>query len=245
MRVDKLFLSLAMAGSMLVAFLTSACRSTPANRESLTSSANPAPTTFNINSNSTPGLQGAMGKLLASIEKPAAPFHVSFKKIAPGGFSYATEADVSSDGITGKETDLVPNTQVFPASAKVRDINGVPLGGSSWGRERTTMAMAYLNGHIGDAQEGAKYVGDEQVGGFDTRRYDFDLTDINSDSKKAMVGGSSFAPGVRKLKDYNVKGSGWIANEDGRMVKFQYDSIMLFSDGENDVTHFEGLVTKK
>lgn len=60
-----------------------------------------------------------------------------------------------------------------------------------------------------------------------------------------MVGGSSFAPGVRKLKDYNVQGSGWIAKEDGRMVKFQYDSIMLFSDGENDVTHFEGLVTKK
>lgn len=226
---------------MSVAFLTSACRSTPANRETLTSSSNLAPTS----SNSTPSLQGAMEKLLASIEKPAAPFRVSFKKIAPGGFSYATEADVSSDGITGKETDLVPKDQVSPASTKVRDINGVPLGSSSWGMERTTIAMAYLNGHIGDAQEGTTYVGDEQVGGFDTRRYDFDLTNVNSDSKKAMVGGSSFAPGVRKLKDYNVKGSGWIAKEDGRMVKFQYDSIMLFSNGENDVTHFEGLVTKK
>ena len=51
--------------------------------------------------------------------------------------------------------------------------------------------------------------------------------------------------GMRQTKDYNVKGSAWIAKDDGRMVKFSFDNIYTFSDGKTDSTHFEGTVTKK
>ena len=52
------------------------------------------------------------------------------------------------------------------------------------------------------------------------------------------------AAGLRQTKDYNVKGSAWIAKEDGRMVRFRFDNIYTFADGTLDGTHFEGTVTR-
>ncbi len=103
--------------------------------------------------------------------------------------------------------------------------------------------MAYLNGHIRDAQPGVKYFGDESIGGFDARHYDFDLTGVDADIKKAMEMGS--AMGLRQAKNYNVKGSAWIAKDDGRMVKFSFDNVYTFSDGKIESTHYEGTIAKK
>ena len=75
------------------------------------------------------------------------------------------------------------------------------------------------------------------------RVYDFDLTGVNADIKKAMELGNSL--GMRQTKDYNVKGSAWIAKDDGRMVKFSFDNIFTFGDGKIDSTHFEGTITKQ
>src|SRR6478672_13635669 len=60
-------------------------------------------------------LQAAMDKLQASLEKPAAPFHASFKKSGVNGFSAQCEADVSADGISGQQTDFSPATEVGSA----------------------------------------------------------------------------------------------------------------------------------
>ena len=192
-------------------------------------------------------LQAAMDKLQASLEKPAAPFHASFKKSGVDGFSNQCEADVSADGISGQQTDFSPATQVgsdvFPANTRTRQLNGTPLHSQNWYTVYGGISMTFLNGHIRDAQPGVKYTGDEQTGGYDTRRYDFDLTGVDADIKKAMSLGN--AAGLRQTKDYNVKGSAWIAKEDGRMVKFRFDNIYTFADGKLDGTHFEGTVTKK
>ena len=63
-------------------------------------------------------LQAAMDKLDDSLQKPTSPFHISFKKSQSDGFSYQCDADVSSDGIVGKQTDVAPATrlgdEVFP-----------------------------------------------------------------------------------------------------------------------------------
>lgn len=191
-------------------------------------------------------LQAAMDKLQESIQKPASPFHASFKKSTSDGFSYSSEADVSPNGITGKQTDVSPQTNVggdvFPASTRVRDLNGSPAGGPAFQAVAAGMIMAYLNGHIQDAQEGVKYIANEQTGGYDARRYDFDLTGVDATIKRAMQIGN--AAGLRQTKDYNVKGSAWIAKDDGRMVKFSFDNIYTFSDGKVESTHYEGAVTK-
>lgn len=192
-------------------------------------------------------LQAAMDKLQASLEKPAAPFHASFKKSGVNGFSYQCEADVSADGISGSQTDFSPATQVgsdvFPANTRTRQLKGTPFHSRDWYTVYGGISMTFLNGHIRDAQPGVKYNGDEQIGGYDARRYDFDLTGVDADIKKAMSLGN--AAGLRQTKDYNVKGSAWIAKEDGRMVRFRFDNIYTFADGKLDGTHFEGTVTRK
>jgi len=43
------------------------------------------------------------------------------------------------------------------------------------------------------------YVGDEQIGGYDARRYDFDLTGVDADIKKAMALGNTM--GMRQTRD--------------------------------------------
>jgi len=192
-------------------------------------------------------LQAAMDKLQTAIENPPAPFHASFKKSDSDGFSYQCEADISDKGITGQQTDVSPATHIgtdtFPASTRTRELNGVPYKSPQWQTAYGGIVMAYMNGHIRDAQEGVKYAGDEQTGGYDARRYDFDLTGVDATIKRAMALGNHL--GMRQTKDYNVKGSAWIAKNDGRMVKFQFDNIMTFNDGTSSTTHYEGAVTKK
>jgi hypothetical protein len=192
-------------------------------------------------------LQAAMDKLQESIRKPSAPFHAAFKKSGSDGFSYECDADISLSGITGQQIDNNPatkiGTDVFPANTRTRQLDGTPYGSPAWQTAYGSISMAYLNGHIRDAQPGVKYVADEQSGGYDSRHYDFDLTGVDADIKRAMEIGNSL--GMRQTKDYNVKGSAWISKDGGRMVKFSFDNIYTFSDGKLESTHYEGIITKK
>ena len=241
-------LAIAILSAILIC---SGCRST--SRSSSEPSVAPDSTT---DASATKGfsaaggeLADAMDKLEKAIEKPASPFHISFEKRDSDGFSYHCEADVSSQGIFGKQTDVSPTThvgsEVFPASTRVRELKGAPFGSPDWSMVRTGIVLTFMNGHIGDAQAGVRYVADESAGGYDARRYNFDLTGVSSDAKTAMTMGNTLMPGERQLKGYNVKGSAWIAKSDGRIVKFNFDSIMLFSNGEDSTTHYEGVVSKK
>src|SRR5258708_6989597 len=222
-----------------IAFLL-ACTSTPAKRSAEAKTSTPAVSDAD-------DLQVAMDKLQKSIEKPTASFHASCKKTTSDGFSYQCEADISPGGITGQQTDDNPTTKVgddvFPASTRTRPLNGKPYHSPDWYTVYGNISMAYLNGHIRDAQPGVKYFGDESIGGFDARHYDFDLTGVDADIKKAMEMGS--AMGLRQTKNYNVKGSAWIAKDDGRMVKFSFDNIYTFSDSKIESTHYEGTIAKK
>ena len=234
------FLALLAVCAMMLLGAFSACTSSPKAHSASTST----PTTAQTKDDD---LQAAMDKLEKSIHAPSSSFHGSFKKSDSDGFVYQCEADFSPSGISGQQIDSNPatkiGTDVFPANTRTRQLNGAPVGSPEWQTVYGNISMAYLNGHIGDAQPGAKYVGDEQTGGFDARRYDFDLTGVDADIKKAMEMGNSL--GQRQTKDYNVKGSAWIAKSDGRMVKFAFDNIYTFSDGKTSDTHYEGAISKK
>jgi len=228
--------------SLLSLVLMAACTSKPSAHTSVEGVITPT-----AKAGSDDDLQAAMDKLEASIHKPSAPFHASFKKSTSDGFLYECEADISEDAITGEQTDSNPATKVgddiFPANTRTRQLKGVPYGSPDWQAVYGGISMAYLNGHIRDAQPGVKYIRDEQTGGYDARRYDFDLNGVDADIKKAMELGNSL--GLRQTKDYNVKGSAWIAKADGRMVKFAFDNIYTFNNGKIESTHFEGTITKK
>ena len=194
-----------------------------------------------------PNLADAMERLTNAIEKPASPFHLSLKKSESSGLQYECEADVSSTGIVGRQTDHSPEvkmgTDVFPANSRVRQLSGTPPGSLNWSTVRGGIEMTYLSGHIGDAQEGVKYAGDAQTGGYDAQRYDFDLAGIDATIKRGMGVGNAVGAG-RQVKAFNIKGSAWIAKDSGEMVKFQYDTIYSFSNGESETIHYDGAVSK-
>jgi len=231
-----------IAATALLTFATlTSCTSKPAAHTASASSTTSTTQTLGDD------LQAAMDKLEESTHKPSAPFHASFKKSDSDGFTYECEADISPAVIIGQQIDGNPATKVgddvFPANTRTRQLNGAPYGSPNFQTAYGGISMAYLNGHIGDAQEGVKYVGDEQIGGYDTRRYDFDLTGVDATIKRAMKMGN--AVGLRQTSDYNMKGSPWIAKEDSRMVKFSFENIYTFSDGKIESTHYEGAIARK
>lgn len=214
--------------------------------------AEPASTT----ASGMPYLPKAMDKLADSIRKPTSSFHVSFKKATSEGFTYSLEEDVTPTGMTGQETDVSPtgrvgNTDVGGTMVHPRNAT---VGTPEWQMMLGAMEMSYLDRmNMREAQPGMRYVSEESVGSYGARRYDFDLSSAPASEKAAtLLAGKwlgsvvSGATGHRVvLSDYNVVGSAWLANDDGRMVKFQFDYISIFSDGSQKTTHYAGLVSKK
>jgi len=217
----------------------------------------PETTTRSTMADGMPFLPEAMDKLGAAILKPTSSFHLSFKKTSSDGTSYSLEEDVTPSSLTGQETQVTPKTQVgnmdvggtqvFPRNAMAGD--------HDWQMTVSAIEMAYLNGmDIRDAQPGMKYIGEEETGGYAARRYDFDLANVPASEKAgtllgakwlgAVVNGATGQKGAT-LQDFNIKGSAWIAKDDGRIVKYQYDNISMFTDGSQNILHHEGMVTKK
>jgi hypothetical protein len=210
--------------------------------------------------NGQPDIADGMDKLGDSIQKPSSPFHIFLKKTSSDGTSSSLEADISPDSITGQETDITPKSQVGGmdvGGTQTYPRNATGPGTPQWQTTAGEIELPYFNttmNGIRDASAAAKYVGEEQVGGYDARRYDFDLANAPAGTKTATLLAGKWLGGMMKgamggkgalLKDYNVKGSAWISKDDGRMVKFDYEYISMFDDGTQSVMHYEGMVTKK
>ena len=216
--------------------------------------ASPAAANSYHSASGMPYLPDAMTKMGDTIAKPTGSFHLSFKKADSGGTSFSLEEDVNPTAMTGQETQVTPRTQFGPGSTNVFPRNAT-AGTPDWQMTASAIQLAYLNPmDIRDAQDSVKYVADEQVGGYGARRYDFDLSQLPASERAGTVmagkvlGGvvnSATGGGHAVMKDYNVKGSVWLAKDDGRMLKFSYDYITTYTDGSQKISHHEGLVTRK
>lgn len=216
--------------------------------------AEPAATNTYHSASGMPYLPDAMTKMGDDIMKPAGSFHLSFKKEDADGTSFSLEEDVTPSAMTGQETQVYPKTQSNPGGTKVFPRNAT-AGSHEWQMTANAIELAYLNPmDIRDAQDSVKYVDDEQVGGYDVRRYDFDLSQLPASERAGTVMGGRLLGGIVNnatggknavMKDYNVKGSVWLAKDDGRMVKFAYDYITTYSDGTQKTSQHQGLVSRK
>lgn len=216
--------------------------------------ASPAATNTYHSASGMPYLPDAMTKMGDDIMKPAGSFHLSFKKEDADGASFSLEEDVTPSAMTGQETQVYPKTQSDPGGTKVFPRNAT-AGSHEWQMTANAIELAYLNPmDIRDAQDSVKYVDDEQVGGYAVRRYDFDLSKLPASERAGTVMGGRVLGGIVNnvtggkhavMKDYNVKGSVWLAKDNGRMVKFAYDYITTYSDGTQKTSHHQGLVSRK
>lgn len=216
--------------------------------------AEPAATSSYHSASGMPYLPDAMTKMGDTILKPAASFHLSFKKADSDGTSFSLEEDVNPSAMTGQETQVHPKTPSDPGGTRVFPRNAT-AGTHDWQMTATAIQLAFLNPmDIRDAQDSLKYVTEEQAGGYDARRYDFDLSQLPARERAGTVLGGKWLGGVVNsatggknavMKDYNVKGSVWLAKDDGRMVKFTYDYITTYTDGTQKNSHHQGMVSRK
>ena len=201
------------------------------------------------NPNHLPSLGDAQNKLEDLITQPASPFRLTYLKTGSDGYSCSYDVEVSPKGIKGKET-LVrspskPNPP-FDARTQVRDLDGSPIGSNSW-RFIANDLLSSLGDDLQYASPGLRYVADESSGGFDTSHYDIDLANIaiRNQSLPVNAGLVTAASSSQQPKYYSIKGSAWIAKDDGRLVKAQYDRITTFSDGTKAALHYDLAVTKE
>lgn len=214
----------------------------------------PASTSAYHSANGAPFLPDAMTRMGDAVLKPTSSFHLSFKKADSDGTTFSLEENVTPSAMTGQETQVTPKTQTDPGGTRVFPRNAT-AGTDDWQMTANAIQLAYLNPmDIRDAQDSVKYVDDEEAGGYAARRYDFDLSQLPASAKAGTLLGAKVLGGMVNgamggghalMKDYNVKGSVWLAKDDGRMVKFSYDYITTYTDGSQKISHHEGLVTKK
>jgi hypothetical protein len=201
------------------------------------------------NPNGLPSLKDAQNKLEDAITQPASSFHLTYKKDGSDGYSCFYDVEISPAGIQGSERLVRPKSnarEIDDSTGEVRRLDGTPIGSNAW-RFIANDLLSSLGSDLQYAETGLKYAEEESTGGFDTRRFDFDMTDIAAGNKAAPVnaGFVSNLSAAQQAKYYSFKGSAWIAKDNGRLVKAQYDHVSTFTDGAKASMHYDLSITKE
>jgi len=196
-----------------------------------------------------PSLGAAQAKLEDEITQPSSSFRLTYIKTGPDGYSCSYDVEVSSKGIRGKESLVRSQSNggsLSHARAQVRDLDGTPIGSNSW-RFIANDLLTSFGSDLQYVESGLRYIDDESVGGFETRRYDFNLADVSTANKSVPVNADliSLTSSLQQPKYYSFKGSAWIAKNEGRLVKAQYDHITTFNNGTKAAIHYDLATTKE
>jgi hypothetical protein len=196
-----------------------------------------------------PSLKDAQNKLEDAIIQPASPFHLTYRKDMPDGYSCFYDVEISPTGIKGRERVVrqqAAANYISDSRSEIRALDGTPIGSNSW-RFITNDLLTSLGSDLQYAEAGLKFAEDELSGGFDTRRYDFDLTDVEVGSKAVPVNAGLVSNSLppQPPKYYSFKGSAWIAKDNGRLVKAQYDHVSTFANGSKALVHYDLSTTKQ
>lgn len=201
----------------------------------------------------TPGLLPSLGdaqnKLEDVITQPSTTFRLRYSKSVSGGYSFWYDVEVSPTGIQGKEKLVRSQASASPdagKTAEVRELNGTPIGSNSW-RFIANDLLTSFGSDLQYAEPGLRYVGEESKGGFETRRYDFDLAHVPVADKTTPIHAGLVDKSSRseEPKYHSLKGTAWIAKEDGRLVNVRYDHITTFADGTRVSIHYDLSITRE
>jgi len=232
----------------MVAILTFAsCQR--AGRRTVSDTPVPAERAVAQNPNPKQTLVDAQNKLEDVITQPASPFRLTYSKSGSDGYSLAYDVLISSAGIKGNERLLRPQASAATGSdtkPEVRALDGTPIGSNAW-RFIANDLLTSFGSNLQYAGPGARYVGEESTGGFETRRYDFDLANVSAMNQDSPVNAGlvSNSKSSQQPKYYSFKGSAWVANDDGRLVKAQYDHITTFSNGTKAQIHYDLAISRE
>ncbi len=230
----------ALGAGLLAVTLLAGCRSRPSPISSARSERA-------LGGNLQQRLGHGMKLLLDSIENPGGSFHLSFKgqeNINPKYIQNANakpeigpvelEADVTPDEVSLTETRGEKKT-----STKAK--KGDKLG---WSMANLAILGALLEPNLALAFGGmaVRSASSDIVGGIAADRIEFDTSKVPS-----AKAGLELAGGILggKAKFGSVKGTAWLEEKTGRLVKFNVDADISDKAGNNWQEHHEATVTPK
>jgi len=150
--------------------------------------------------------------------------------------SRTLEADVSPT-----EVDMVEGTD-----GKSRETKATPAQGMQWAFARSGLSMRLLGGNLllAFAAVSAKEAGSDNIFGITTDKYDLDTANADASKRAAFAMSTNLMMGGKTKLDL-VKGSVWLDQSSGRLVK--YDLHAEYSDKEGNAwkEHYEALATPK
>ncbi|HVP37874.1 MAG TPA: hypothetical protein VMS93_01705 [Candidatus Saccharimonadales bacterium] len=186
--------------------------------------------------------------LLEALTKPTDSFH----------FSYKGQVNVSTEYLTkpGAKPQMGPVTMEADVSPDAIDIAGVrgdkKLDTHAKKANQLDWSMAGLAmiGPLGDigmamafASPAAREAGTEAVGGAPADKFTFDTRTATAEQKAGMEAAKRMLNG--KLEYGDINGTAWVAQADGRLVKFNIDAEVKDKAGNQWKEHHEGEVTPK
>jgi hypothetical protein len=191
-------------------------------------------------------ISGGMQKLMDSISKPAAPFHLAYtaqeninsnfpqqegSKLEVG--QVEVSADVSADQIA------VTNS----TGSKKTDNKAAKSDPMAWAMAQADIMMPLLGANFSLAFGGiaARPAGSDNVGSIAADKYEMDTSSTSATNKMAFEAVSGMLGG--KIKIESVKGNVWIERSSGRMVKFNIDTGLSDKAGNSWKEHHELVVT--
>ncbi len=189
-------------------------------------------------------VQDGWKALMDACQKPADSFHFSYKaqknlnpkypmdkSAKPEVGPVEIEADISPEEIDLKET----------RGAKKSSANAKKSDQLSWASAQLSLlsALATPGMEMGYAGSVARPAGSEAVGTVSADKYEFDTSTASASQKAAyavMQGMFNFTA---------VKGTAWLDQKTGRLVKFSLDTDLSDKAGNSWKEHDEGQVTPK
>lgn len=192
-------------------------------------------------------LGDGMKGLMDSIDNPGAGFHISYKAQENINSKYAQdanakpevgpveiEADLTSDEVNVTETRGTKKTET---KANKTDEIGWPMA-------KLAVMGALLDPNFALAFGGmaARPASSETVGGTATDKVEFDTSKIATAKAGLEIAGGLLGG---KAKFSSVKGTAWLDQATGRLVKFNIETELTDKAGNSWKEHHEAVVTPK
>lgn len=183
--------------------------------------------------------------LMESLQKPTAPFHISYKAQENINSKYPMDKTAKPEvGPVDLEADLSPDEMsLINASGTKKTERKAKKGDEgNWAFAqlellgpimKTGMVLA-----IGQAV--ARPSGSDNVGSMSADKYDFDSTTATGAQKMGIDMARSMLTNIQ-----TTKGTVWIDKGSGRMVKFYIDADYADKNNNTWKEHYEGEITPK
>lgn len=238
----KLITEIAVLLSLGMALVEGAC-----SPSSTTTTTTPNPIKA-VTENAGRKIGDANRVLMDSLTKPASAFHYSYQAQKNVNAKYPQDPTAKPEvGPVSIEADISPDELSVPTveGKKKTETKAKKADQLNWAMAQLSLTTSLLGPgmDLAFASPVAESAGTDTVGGMSTNKYTFDTTTASATQKTGIAIAQGMLGG--KVKIGSLKGTCWVDQASGKLVKYTIDSELSDQSGNSWKEHEEMLVTPK